>query len=289
MPKLISHEINAKGESINEVVIDLVNKDGKMKPVDDILEEAGIKRKSRNCDCDCFQNVLDLQDEVTDLQEQMEECYSEEVVDEKVEEAVEEAKEEFDDKIAELMGEHEDEIEELKREAYDEAHGVQLETGLTIAELVEEHRGEAWNEIVADRVILEKYRKSLHEIADYTNEDDMESMCGEDIVPYLKKKDAEIERLKKTLARCSGSNLPKWTLTRDAPQTFAEAMTMIMECEKQLKLSRRECGNFAHMVAMLPNDMEDKWWDEKMEDWRWEEDGKSEEEEEPRIPWPPMS
>jgi hypothetical protein len=280
MPKLISHEINAKGEFINEVVIDLVNKDGKMKPVDDILEEAGIKRKSRNCDCDCFQNVLDLQDEVTDLQEQMEECYSEEVVDEKVEEAVEEAKEEFDDKIAELMGEHEDEIEELKREAYDEAHGVQLETGLTIAELVEEHRGEAWNEIVADRVILEKYRKSLHEIADYTNEDDMESMCGEDIVPYLKKKDAEIERLKKTLARCSGSNLPKWTLTRDAPQTFAEAMTMIMECEKQLKLSRRECGNFAHMVAMLPNDMEDKWWDEKMEDWRWEEDGKSEEEEE---------
>lgn len=227
MPKLISHEINAKGESTNEVVIELVQ-DGKMKRLETIEKELkeghGFQAK--------------------------------------------------DDEIRALK----DEIEELKREAYDEAHGVQLETGLTIAELVQEHRGEAWNEIVADRVILEKYRKSLHEIADYTNEDDMESMCGEDIVPYLKKKDAEIERLKKTLARCSGSNLPKWTLTRDAPQTFAEAMTMIMECEKKLKLKQRECGDFAQMVAMLPDEMEDKWWDEKMEDWRWEEDGKSDEE-----------
>jgi hypothetical protein len=56
---------------------------------------------------------------------------------------------------------------------------------------------EEYAKMEADMVILEKYRKSLHEIADYTNEDDMESMCGEDIVPYLKKKDAEIERLKR--------------------------------------------------------------------------------------------
>jgi len=41
---------------------------------------------------------------------------------------------------AEEYAKMEAEIERLKKEAYDEAHGVQLETGLTIAELVEDWR-----------------------------------------------------------------------------------------------------------------------------------------------------
>jgi chromosome segregation ATPase len=46
-----------------------------------------------------------LEEELTDLKEQMEECYSEEVVDEKIEEALEVAREEYDDKIK-AMREH---------------------------------------------------------------------------------------------------------------------------------------------------------------------------------------
>ena len=34
------------------------------------------------------------------------------------------------------------------------------------------------------------------------------------------------------------------------------------------------------MIDGLPNDMEDKWWCEKIERWRWEGDGFEEEEEE---------
>jgi hypothetical protein len=236
MPKLISYDINAKGEHSNEKVIDLVQ-DGKMKGAETVLGELKEEHEQLKRDHKEMEVLLST---IANLEEQMEECYSEDVVDDKIEEALDEAREEFDEEMYRVADEHEEEMRDLTEE-----------------------------------------------------------------------KDAEIERLTKTLARCSGSNLPKWTLTRDAPHTFAEAMTMIMECEtqnlkltqqfelveqstessayleleiedlkKQVIMERRKCGHFAHMVAMLPDDMADKWWDDKMEDWRWEEDGKSESESE---------
>jgi hypothetical protein len=52
------------------------------------------------------------------------------------------------------------------------------------------------------------------------------------------------------------------------------------ELKKEHEDASKQASDFAEMIEMLPDDMEDKWWDADMKDWRWEGDEKDEESEE---------
>ena len=104
-------------------------------------------------------------------------------------------------------------------------------------------------------------------------------MGMEEVINYLKQLEEENKKLKeenKKLKEQEQEYQPKGS------QIDPEGLHDYMKEEnEELK---EENNKLNKMIKYLPNDMEDKWWCEKNEKWRWEGDGYDEDYEEPDSP-----
>jgi len=107
----------------------------------------------------------------------------------------------------------------------------------------------------------------------------------EDVMTHIKQQEQRIKELEEKNKKIKEKNNGFEALLRCECGVSIER---VIEIKQENKTLKEENKKLKMMIDHLPNDMEDKWWCEKNERWRWDDDGFQEEESE-EEPEPPES